>query len=94
MNQIGKSQLENTNIFVQESIKKHLEGESPYLTIRDFAMKYSAWTESSIRWLIYNNTSNFNEIVVRRIGKSKILLSVSSFWNWIEMQNQKSDLSA
>ena len=60
----------------------------PYLSIRDFAKQYSTWTESSIRWLIYNNTAGFNEIVVRKIGKTKILLSVTDFWKWIEMQNQ------
>ncbi len=60
----------------------------PYLTIREFAMKYSTFTESSIRWLIYNNTNGFNETVVRRVGKAKILLSVVDFWNWIEQQNQ------
>lgn len=61
----------------------------PYLSIRDFAKQYSTWTESSIRWLIYNNTAGFNDIVVRRVGKAKILLSISDFWKWIETQNQK-----
>ena len=60
---------------------------SPYLSIREFAKKYTTWTESSLRWLIYNNTANFNDVVVRRVGKSKILLSVDSFWHWIESQN-------
>lgn len=59
----------------------------PYLTIREFAIKYSTFTESSIRWLIYNNTNNFNKVVVRRIGKNKILISVLDFWNWVEQQN-------
>lgn len=62
---------------------------SPYLTIREFAIKYSTFTESSIRWLIYNNTENFNEAVVRRVGKNKILISVRDFWKWIEDQNQQ-----
>jgi hypothetical protein len=60
---------------------------NPYLKIRDFAKQYPTWTESSIRWLIYNNTSGFNEAVVRRIGKAKILLCVADFWNWVEQQN-------
>jgi hypothetical protein len=62
--------------------------QCPYLTIRGFAKNYSEWTESSIRWLIYNNTAGFNDTVVRRVGKSKILISVIDFWKWIEMQNQ------
>lgn len=72
----------------QSTNPQHIGGKEPYLTIRDFAKQYSTWTESSIRWLIYNNTAGFNETVVRRVGKSKILLSVSDFWNWIEQQNQ------
>lgn len=60
-----------------------------YLSIRDFARRFSGWTESSIRWLIYNNTNGFNERVVKRIGKVKILLSVPDFWLWIESQNEK-----
>lgn len=60
-----------------------------YLTIRDFAKQYSGWTESSIRWLIYNDTADFNTLVVRRVGKSKILISVLDFWKWIEMQNPR-----
>jgi hypothetical protein len=66
----------------------NINERSPYLTIRDFAKQYSTWTESSIRWLIYNNTAGFNEIVVRRVGKQKILLSVADFWRWVELQNQ------
>jgi hypothetical protein len=65
--------------------------DSPYLTIRDFSKQYPTWTESSIRWLIYNNTAGFNEIVVRRIGKNKILLSIADFWRWVERQNQKNN---
>lgn len=61
----------------------------PYLTIREFAKQHSTWTESSIRWLIYNNTAGFNDIVVRRVGKAKILLCVADFWNWVEIQNQR-----
>jgi len=70
------------------NINQNGHEKCPYLSIRDFAKQYSTWTESSIRWLIYNNTADFNEIVVRKIGKTKILLSVTDFWKWIEMQNQ------
>jgi|694.fasta_scaffold04531_17 hypothetical protein len=77
---------------MEEKIKTSSQNDHtqcPYLTIRDFAKQYSTWTESSIRWLIYNNTAGFNEIVVRRVGKNKILLSIVDFWKWIEQQNQK-----
>lgn len=73
--------------FSEIVVNKHREGENPYLSIRDFAKQYSTWTESSIRWLIYNNTEGFEDMVVRRVGKVKILLSVSDFWKWIEVQN-------
>ena len=74
----------------KENIKKYLDSEdNPYLSVREFAKKFSTFTEASIRWLIYNNTTNFNKIVVRRIGKTKILLSVKDFWRWIEEQNDR-----
>jgi len=75
----------------QMNLNKFQEGHEgcPYLTIRDFAKAFPTWTESSIRWLIYTNANNFNELVVRRVGKSKILLSISDFWRWIEAQNTK-----
>ena len=73
-----------------ESMLPPKEPEScPYATIREFSMKFPAWSESSIRWLIHTNSYNFNDFVVRRVGKSKILLSISDFWKWIEAQNQK-----
>lgn len=89
--QILHRQRELPNRSIQDLKSQNLDNSSPspYLSIRDFAKLYSTWTESSIRWLIYNNTENFNGIVVRRVGKSKILLSVADFWKWIEMQNQK-----
>lgn len=77
--------MEEKTMNIQQNNQEPIQ----YLTIRDFAKRYSTWTESSIRWLIYNNTAGFNEVVVRRVGKIKILLSVSDFWKWIEMQNQK-----
>lgn len=77
-----------------EEIARIGSGSSPYLSIRDFAKQFPTWTESSIRWLIYNNTAGFNDVVVRRVGKSKILLSVADFWNWIERQHHSERASA
>lgn len=74
------------------NVAQQLGEKCPYLSIRDFAKQYSTWTESSIRWLIYTNTAGFNESVVRRVGKSKILLSVEDFWKWIEAQNQNKNV--
>ena len=66
------------------NLSQYIQERCPYLSIRDFVKQNSSWTESSIRWLIYNNTAGFNEIVVRRVGKSKILLSVPDFCRWVE----------
>lgn len=70
-----------------------IELSEPYLSIRDFVRKYKTWTEPSIRWLIWNNTNNFNDKVVRKVG-SKILLSVDAFWEWIEYCNRQSRASS
>ncbi len=47
-----------------------------------------AFTESSIRWLIFNAEHNGFAICVRRIG-AKILLDLDLFEFWIDAQKDK-----
>ncbi|HAU1183356.1 TPA: hypothetical protein JBI17_11515 [Legionella pneumophila] len=44
---------------------------------------YPAFTESSIRWLIFNEHQNGFSRCVKRIGK-KILLDLDQFESWID----------
>jgi hypothetical protein len=46
-----------------------------------------AFTESAIRWLIFNENTNGFKCCVRRIGK-KVLLDLEQFELWIDEQRQ------
>ena len=45
------------------------------------------FTESSIRWLIFNEKQNGFSRCVRRIGR-KVLIDLDQFELWIEQQSQ------
>ena len=45
-------------------------------------------TTNSLRQLIYYNTDNFTDKVVKRIGK-RIYISVSDFYAWVKDTNKK-----
>lgn len=56
-----------------------------YLTVAQMSQRYPAFTQGSIRWLIFNaNTNGFNK-VVRKIGR-KVVLNLCEFKRWIEKQ--------
>ena len=59
-----------------------------YITIRQLATRYPAFTEGGIRALIFRAKSNGFDSCIRRIGR-KILISKSAFSQWIETQNGK-----
>lgn len=45
----------------------------------------AGFTESSIRWLIFNEKENGFSNCVRRIGK-KVLIDLDAFETWIDQQ--------
>jgi hypothetical protein len=57
-----------------------------YVTIRQLATRYPAFTEGGIRALIFRSKNNGFDSCIRRIGR-KILISKSAFSQWIEAQN-------
>ena len=57
-----------------------------FVTIRQLATRYPAFTEGGIRALIFRAKSNGFDSCIRRIGR-KILISKSAFSHWIEAQN-------
>ncbi|HHF7367438.1 TPA: hypothetical protein ACPSKY_002571 [Legionella bozemanae] len=46
---------------------------------------YPGFTQSSIRWLIFNENTNGFKRCVKRIGK-KILIDLEQFESWIDSQ--------
>lgn len=56
---------------------------SDLIPVSKWNEKFSYPTVGSIRQLIFYNTDNFNEKVIRKIGK-RLYIKVSEFWSWIE----------
>lgn len=57
-------------------------------SVKQMPFHYSgAFTESSIRWLIFNEKANGFYTCVRRIGR-KVLIDLDEFEKWIDLQKQ------
>lgn len=57
----------------------------PYFTVKQLPLHYPAFTENSIRWLIFHERTNGFHSCVRRIGR-KVLIDASEFEAWIAKQ--------
>lgn len=62
---------------------------SDLIPVSKWNEKFSYPTVGSIRQLIFYNTDNFNERVIRKIG-NRLYIKVSEFWAWVEETNNKS----
>lgn len=59
-----------------------------YVTVAQLAQRYPAFSEGSIRWMIFNaNTNGFHK-VIRRIGR-KVVLNLTNFKKFLEENTQK-----
>ncbi|CAB4128464.1 hypothetical protein UFOVP270_16 [uncultured Caudovirales phage] len=61
--------------------------EKRLATIKKIPILYpDAFTESSIRWLVFNEKQNGFSKCIRRIGR-KVLIDLDSFESWIDTQD-------
>jgi len=56
-----------------------------WATPKQLALQQPAFSESSIRWHIFNAKRNGLDPHIRRIGR-KVLVNVAGFGEWIENQ--------
>ena len=68
--------LDNQNQFSGQAIKI-------YLTVKEFARKHSTFSESALRWLIFNRSTNGFGGCFRKIGK-RILVDEAAFFKIID----------
>ncbi|OGT07190.1 MAG: hypothetical protein A2X78_03855 [Gammaproteobacteria bacterium GWE2_37_16] len=61
----------------------HYPQEPKWLTIRQLANANPCFTESSLRWIVFHQSTNGFNSCVRRVGR-KILINLSAFENWVE----------
>ena len=57
-----------------------------YLTVKQVAEKFPAFSEASLRYHLFHSETNNLDKAIRRVGR-KILVSESLFLAWIEEQN-------
>lgn len=63
------------------------QAEDEYLSVAQLSERYPAFSQNSIRWLIFNGKTNGFNKVVRKIGK-KVILSLHEFKKFIEEQSR------
>ncbi len=54
-------------------------------TVNQMAELYPSFTQSAIRWLIFNEKINGFTKCLRRIGR-RVLIDLDDFEHWIDMQ--------
>jgi hypothetical protein len=63
-----------------------MHAAKPLATVKKIPLLYpGVFTESSIRWLIFNEKANGFSRCIRRIGR-KVLIDIHEFENWINEQ--------
>lgn len=63
--------------------------ERNLLTVRQFAAKHPAFTEASLRFIIFKAGSNGFKNCIRRIGR-KVLLDEAAFFECVDQRNAQS----
>lgn len=61
--------------------------ENNYLTVKQFAEKHPAFSESSLRYHIFHARNNGFSKVILRVGR-KILIQENVFFDWVKEQSQ------
>lgn len=64
---------------------------SNLLTVKQFAQKHPAFSESSLRYHIFHEESNGLSPAIIRVGR-KILIKESAFFSWVEGLQVKTDV--
>ncbi|MDD2898401.1 MAG: hypothetical protein PHI31_06775 [Desulfuromonadaceae bacterium] len=58
-----------------------------FLTVKQTSQKFPAFTENSLRWIIFNSKQNGATAFIRKVGR-KVLIDADGFMNWIDSQKE------
>jgi len=61
------------------------ENKHNYFTVKQTAERHPAFSEASLRYIIFNSHQNGFDKTIKRIGR-KILINEALFLEWIENQ--------
>jgi len=62
------------------------QSRSRLLTVSQFATEHPAFSQSALRHLIFDASTNGFSTVICRVGKRKVLLDEEAFFQWIAAQ--------
>lgn len=58
-----------------------------FLTVRQTSEHYPAFTQNSLRWIIFNSKLNGATTFIRKVGR-KILIDADGFEKWIDSHRE------
>jgi len=58
-------------------------------TVRQFCEAHSAFTQGSLRWLLFHRRTNGLARAVFQVGR-RVLIDVDAFFAWLDEQNRRS----
>lgn len=58
-----------------------------FLTVKQTAEKFPAFSENSLRWIIFNSKLNGATAFIRKVGR-KVLIDADGFVSWIDSQKE------
>jgi len=60
-----------------------IETQQKFMTVKELAKTYPSFSESSLRYMIYNAKQNGFSICIRKLGK-KLVINLREFEKWID----------
>ncbi len=64
------------------------ETKGSLMTVRQFCERFPAFTEGSLRWLLFHRESNGLNAAVYRVGKRKLIIDIDAFFRWLEEHHE------
>ena len=58
-----------------------------FLTVKQTSQKFPAFSENSLRWIIFNSKLNGATSFIRKVGR-KVLIDADGFVSWIDSQKE------
>jgi hypothetical protein len=61
-----------------------------FLTVKQFAEKHQAFTQNSLRWMIFNRSTNGFDWCFKKVGEKRILIDEAAFFEKVDGSKMES----
>jgi len=72
-----EARMDNQNQGSNQTVKT-------YLTVKEFAKKHRAFSENSLRWMIFNRSTNGFDSCFRKVGKKRVVIDEAAFFEKVD----------